>query len=210
VEERVIVKTLPVGPLQANCYIVGCEKTKLGAVIDPGDEADHILGVVKDLGLRVTHVLLTHAHFDHMAAAAALVKATGAALAVHPDDLPLLNAAGGALFFGLQPPPVPDPTMRLVAGQEIAIGEVTLRVLHTPGHSPGHVTFYEPDQRVIFDGDVLFAQGIGRADLPGGSYATLMHSINEQLMKLPDDTRVYSGHGPATTIGQERVANPWL
>jgi glyoxylase-like metal-dependent hydrolase (beta-lactamase superfamily II) len=145
-----------------------------------------------------------------MAAADALVKATGAALAVHPDDLPLLNAAGGAIFFGLQPPPIPDPAIRLAAGQEIVIGEVTLRVLHTPGHSPGHVTFYEPDQGAIFDGDVLFAQGIGRADLPGGSYATLMRSINEQLMRLPDDTRVYSGHGPVTTIGQERVSNPWL
>jgi glyoxylase-like metal-dependent hydrolase (beta-lactamase superfamily II) len=206
----VIVKTLPVGPLQANCYIVGCEKTRLAAVIDPGDEAERILQAVKDLGLTVTHVLLTHAHFDHMAAADALVKATGAALAVHPDDLPLLNAAGGALFFGLQPPPIPDPAIRLAAGQEIAIGEVTLRVLHTPGHSPGHVTFYEPDQGAIFDGDVLFAQGIGRADLPGGSYTTLMRSINEQLMRLPDDTLVYSGHGPATTIGQERLSNPWL
>lgn len=205
-----IVKTLPVGPLQANCYIVGCEETKLGAIIDPGDEGERILGTVEDLGLQVTHVLLTHAHFDHIAAADEVVKATGAPLALHPDDLPLLNAGGGAIFFGIQPPPIPEPALRLATGQEIAIGQLSLRVLHTPGHSPGHVTFYEAEQGVIFDGDVLFAQGIGRADLPGGSYPTLMRSINKQLMTLPDDTLVYSGHGPVTTIGQERVSNPWL
>ena len=135
---------------------------------------------------------------------------SGAALALHPDDLPLLNAGGGAIFFGIQAPPIPDPAIRLETGQEIAVGELTLRVLHTPGHTPGHVTFYEPKEGAIFDGDVLFAQGIGRTDLPGGSYETLMRSIDEQLMTLPDDTIVYPGHGPATTIGRERASNPWL
>ena len=205
-----IVNTLPVGPIQANCYIVGCEKTKLGVVIDPGDEAERILQAIEDSGLRITHVLLTHAHFDHIAAADEVVKATGAPLALHPDDLPLLNAGGGAVFFGIQPPPIPDPITRLTAGQEIAVGELILRVLHTPGHTPGHVTFHEPNERAIFDGDVLFAQGIGRTDLPGGSYETLMRSIRQELLTLPDDTVVYSGHGPATTIGRERVSNPWL
>jgi hydroxyacylglutathione hydrolase len=121
-----------------------------------------------------------------------------------------LNAGGGSIFFGVHPPPIPDPTIRLEVGQEIAIGELTLRVLHTPGHTPGHVTFHEPNERVVFDGDVLFAQGIGRTDLVGGNYQALMRSIKEQLMTLPDDTIVYSGHGPATTIGRERVSNPWL
>jgi hydroxyacylglutathione hydrolase len=139
-----------------------------------------------------------------------VVKATGVPLALHPDDLPLLSTGGGSLFFGVNPPPIPDPTIRLEAGQEIAIGDLTLCVLHTPGHTPGHVTFHEPNERVVFDGDVLFAQGIGRTDLPGGSYEALMRSINEQLMTLPDDTIVYSGHGPATTIGRERVSNPWF
>jgi hydroxyacylglutathione hydrolase len=206
----VIVKTLPVGLTQANCYIVGCEKTKLGAIIDPGDEGKRILEAVDDSGLKITHVLLTHAHFDHIGAADEVVKATGARLALHPQDLPLLNAGGGATFFGLPSPPIPDASLQLEADQEIAVGELTLRVLHTPGHSPGHVTFYEPNQGVIFDGDVLFAQGIGRADLPGGSYETLMRSIQGSLMTLPDETVVYSGHGPATTIGRERVMNPWL
>ncbi|GAB4529223.1 MAG: MBL fold metallo-hydrolase [Anaerolineae bacterium] len=205
-----IVKTLPVGMTQANCYIVGCEKTKSGAVIDPGDEGERILEAIEASGLEITQVLLTHAHFDHMGAAEEVVKVTGAPLALHPEDLPLLNAAGGAMFFGLPSPPVPEVTMRLAADQEIKVGELTLRVLHTPGHTPGHVTFYEPNERVIFDGDVLFSQGIGRSDLPGGSHETLMRSIREKLMSLPDETLVYSGHGPATTIGRERLTNPWL
>jgi hydroxyacylglutathione hydrolase len=209
-EDNVIVKTLPVGMTQANCYIVGCEKTKLGVVIDPGDEGERILEAIEDSRLKITQVLLTHAHFDHMGAADEVVKATGAPLALHPEDLPLLNAAGGAMFFGLPSPPVPEVSIRLAAEQEIKVGELTLRVLHTPGHTPGHVTFYEPNEGAIFDGDVLFAQGIGRSDLPGGSHETLMHSIQERLMSLPDATVVYSGHGPATTIGRERAMNPWL
>lgn len=205
-----IVKTLPVGMTQANCYVVGCEGTKMGVIIDPGDEGGRILEAVKDSGLKITHVLLTHAHFDHMGAADEVMQATGAPLAVHPDDLPLLNAGGGAVFFGLPSSPVPEPGILLAADQEIKVGELTLRVLLTPGHTPGHVTFYEPVQGAIFDGDVLFAQGIGRSDLPGGSHETLMRSIQEALMTLPDDTLVYSGHGPETTIGRERVMNPWL
>jgi hydroxyacylglutathione hydrolase len=206
----VIVKTLSVGPIQANCYIVGCKKTNRAAIIDPGDEAKRILKTVEDLGLVVTHVLLTHGHFDHIGAADEVTRVSGASLGIHPDDLPLLNIGGGAFLFGVYPPPIPEPTIHLAADQEIPIGELTLRVLHTPGHTPGHVTFYEANQGAIFDGDVLFAMGIGRADLPGGSYQTLIHSITQQLMTLPDDTTIYSGHGPPTTIGQERLSNPWL
>jgi len=205
-----IVKTLPVGPLATNCYIVGCEKTKQAAVIDPGDEADRIMAAVREAGLKVTHVLLTHAHFDHIGAVDEVVKASGAPLALHPDDLPLLQAGGGALLFDFQPPPIPAEVASLAAGQEIGVGELTLRVLHTPGHTPGHVTFYAPAEGALFDGDVLFADGIGRTDLPGGSFEVLMRSIGEQLMTLPDDTIVYPGHGPATTIGRERRSNPWL
>ena len=205
-----IVKTLAVGALETNCYIVGCEKTKQAAVIDPGDEADRILAAVREAGLKVTHVLLTHAHFDHIGAVDEVVKASGAPLALHPDDLPLLQAGGGALLFDFQPPPIPAAVNSLTAGQEIGVGELTLRVLHTPGHSRGHVTFYVPAEGALFDGDVLFAGGIGRTDLPGGSFEVLMRSISEQLMTLPDDTAVYPGHGPATTIGRERRSNPWL
>ena len=179
-------------------------------MIDPGDEGERILEALEDSGLKITHVLLTHAHFDHIGAADEVVKATGASLALHPDDLPLLNAGGGAVFFGLPPIPVPDASIHLAADEEIDVGELTLRVLHTPGHTPGHITFYEPNEGAIFDGDVLFAQGIGRTDLPGGSHEMLMRSIQEGLMTLPDETVVYSGPGPATTIGQERTMNPWL
>ena len=205
-----LVKTLAVGALATNCYIVGCEKTKQAAVIDPGDEADRILAAVREAGLKVTHVLLTHAHFDHIGAADEVVKTSGAPLALHPGDLPVLQAGGGALFFDFQPPPIPAAVASLAAGQEIGVGELTLRVLHTPGHSPGHVTFYAPAEGALFDGDVLFAGGIGRTDMPGGSFEVLMRSIGEQLMTLPDDTVVYPGHGPATTIGRERRSNPWL
>ncbi|MCB0155923.1 MAG: MBL fold metallo-hydrolase, partial [Anaerolineae bacterium] len=128
-----LVKQLPVGPIQTNCYIAGCEKTKEGVVIDPGDEADRILAVVKELGLTIKYILNTHAHFDHVMANKALVEATGAPLALHPLDLPLLRQNGGAAFFGLEVPPSPDPDMALAEGDTISFGEHTLAVLFTPG-----------------------------------------------------------------------------
>lgn len=205
-----IVETLVVGPLQVNCYILGCEQTKQAVVIDPGDEWRRILGSAQRLGVKLVGIWLTHAHFDHMGAAAELAQATGLDVALHADDLPLLKAAGGALFFGLPSPPLPERICHLTAGQQLAVGRLALRVLHTPGHTPGHVAFHLAAEPTIFVGDVLFAQGIGRTDLPGGSYEALMRSITQQLLVLPDDTLVYPGHGPTTTIGQERVTNPWL
>ncbi|MBN1219390.1 MAG: MBL fold metallo-hydrolase [Anaerolineae bacterium] len=205
-----IIKQLPVGPIQANCYIVGCEETREGVVIDPGEEADLILAEIENEGLTIKYILNTHAHFDHILANGPLVEATGARLALHPLDLPLLRQGGGAGFFGLEVPFGPDPDMELAEGDTIRFGQHALKVLFTPGHSPGHVSFYEANEGVIFDGDVLFAGGIGRADLPGGNYETLMTSITEKLMVLPDETVVCSGHGPVTTIGQERANNPWL
>ena len=205
-----IVETLTVGAVQANCYLIGCEKTGAGIIIDPGDEAARILQAVQSRGLKIGHILLTHAHFDHFMAAKAVVEATGAPLALHPDDLPLLQTGGGATAFGLPMPPIPAPEIRLAEGDVIPCGTLNFRVLHTPGHAPGHVCFFEPEQGAIFVGDVLFAGSIGRTDLPGGSYETLMDSIAHKLMTLPDDTVVYPGHGPRTTIGAERVGNPFL
>ncbi len=205
-----IVKQLLLGPIQTNCYIVGCEETKEGVVIDPGDEAEQILAEVKALGLTIKYILNTHAHFDHILANGPLVKATGAPLALHPLDLPLLRQNGGAAWFGLESPPSPEPDLALAESDTLTFGTHTFQVLFTPGHTAGHVSFYEAEVGIVFDGDVLFASGIGRTDLPGGDYETLMASINEKLMVLPDETIVCSGHGPVTTIGQERASNPWL
>ncbi|MDM8520977.1 MBL fold metallo-hydrolase [Anaerolineales bacterium HSG6] len=205
-----LVKQLTVGAVQTNCYIAGCEKTKEGVIIDPGDNAPLILEMVKEMGLTIKYVLNTHAHFDHIMANAEVVEATGVPLAIHPLELPLLRQNGGAALFGLSGRPSPDPDMELAEGDTISMGQYKFEVLFTPGHTIGHVSFYEPNAHIIFDGDVLFAQGIGRTDLPGGSYDTLMRSIREKLLVLPDETIVYSGHGPVTTIGQERISNPWL
>ncbi len=205
-----IVKQLPVGIIQANCYLAGCEETGAGVIIDPGDEADRILAEVEAAGLTIKYILNTHAHFDHIMANGPLVEALGSPLALHPLDLPLLRQNGGAALFGLDAPPSPEPDLLLAEGDTISFGNYTLQVLYTPGHTPGHVSFYEATAKIVFDGDVLFADGIGRTDLPGGSFETLLHSINEKLMVLPDDTTVCSGHGPITTIGRERAGNPWL
>jgi glyoxylase-like metal-dependent hydrolase (beta-lactamase superfamily II) len=205
-----IVETLPVGPLETNCYLVGCEQTRLGAVMDPGGDAAVILSAVERHGLTLKVILLTHAHFDHIGGLAELAEATHAQVALHPGDLPLLRAQGGAAMFGIFVRPSPEPDWALSDGQVIKVGTLRLNVLHTPGHTPGHVTFYEPTAKAAFDGDVLFMQGIGRTDFPGSSYKQLMDSIRNKLFALPDDTTLYPGHGPATTVGDEKRSNPFL
>jgi glyoxylase-like metal-dependent hydrolase (beta-lactamase superfamily II) len=206
----VIVETLPVGPLQTNCYLIGCEQTHLSAVIDPGGDAADILSAIKRHRLALKYILLTHAHFDHIGGVAELAEATRAPVALHPGDLPILHARGGAAMFGIFVRPSPEPDMALADGQVIEVGTLRLNVLHTPGHTPGHVTFHEPTARAAFDGDVLFMQGIGRTDFPGSSYQQLMDSIRNKLFTLPDDTTIYPGHGPATTVGDEKWSNPFL
>ena len=196
--------------VETNCYLAGCEESGEGVIIDPADEASFILAEVEKAGLTIKYVLNTHAHFDHILANGDVVKATKAPLALHPLDLPLLRQNGGAAFFGVEVPGSPEPDIELAEGDTISFGRYSLQVLFTPGHTPGHVSFYESSAAIIFDGDVLFAGGIGRTDLPGGDYETLMRSINEKLMTLPDKTTVCSGHGPVTTIGRERATNPWL
>ncbi len=205
-----VVYTLSVGPLQTNCYLAACEENKTCAIIDPGGDADEILAAVQQHGLTVQYVLLTHGHFDHMAAVAEVVQATRAPLAVHPAEVPLLKIGGGGMMWGFMVRPAPPPGISLAEGQVLELGTLRLHVLHTPGHTPGHVTFHEPAHQIVFDGDVLFAGGIGRTDLPGGDLEQLMTSIQTRLMTLPDETVVYSGHGPATTIGRERRYNPFL
>ncbi len=205
-----IIETLPVGALQTNCYLIGCEESRLAAAIDPGGDAAEILAALERHHLTLQSILLTHAHFDHIGGVADLVEATRATVALHPGDLPILRAKGGAALFGVFVRSSPEPDMTLADGQVLEIGRLRIHVLHTPGHTPGHVTFYEPVTRSAFDGDVLFMQGIGRTDFPGGSFKILAKSIQEQLFTLPDDTVVYSGHGPETTIGFERAHNPFV
>ncbi|MBN1888452.1 MAG: MBL fold metallo-hydrolase [Thermoflexales bacterium] len=204
------VYTLPVGPLQTNCYLVVCPETQAGVIIDPGGDADDIAAAVEQHRVSLAYILLTHAHFDHMGAVAQLVEASGAPLAAHPAESALLKLGGGGALFGFVVRPAPPPDVRLAEGQVLEVGTLRLHVLHTPGHTPGHVAFHEPAHRAVFDGDVLFAGGIGRTDLPGGNTKQLMDSIQTKLLALPDETIVYSGHGPATTIGRERRYNPFL
>ena len=205
-----IVRTIPVGITQTNCYVVGCEETHQGVVIDPGAESGAILSAIEEAGLAICYVLNTHCHFDHIGANADIVDGTGALLAVHPAGRPLLKMRGGAALFGLPGRDSPDPDVELADGQVLEVGGLSFQVIHTPGHSPGSVTFYVAEHSAAFDGDVLFAGGVGRADLPGASWDTLMRSIRDVLLALPEETDLYPGHGPATTVGREKRTNPWV
>ena len=205
-----ILRTIHVGITQTNCYVVGCEESHEGVVIDPGGNPKRILKAVEESGLTIRYVLNTHCHFDHMGANADVVAATGAPLAIHPAELPILEARGGATWFGVQVKASPMPDVELEDGQVLEVGTLRFQVLHTPGHSPGGVTFYLKEQGVAFDGDALFQMGVGRTDLPGGDWDTLTRSIREVLLALPDDTILYSGHGSETTVGKEKHSNPWL
>ncbi|MBC7315955.1 MAG: MBL fold metallo-hydrolase, partial [Chloroflexi bacterium] len=185
--------------------------THQGAIIDPGDDSVDILLAARELGLDVGWILLTHFHFDHVLAAHAVQRTTGARVAIHADDAPLLHRPPSVLrAFG----PVASPSLRvdrtLADGDILSVGDLTIEVLHTPGHTPGSTSFYLASEKAVFSGDALFCEGIGRTDLPGGSYQTLLESIARRLLTLPDETAVYPGHGPATTIGHERLRNPWL
>lgn len=201
---------LTLGLLATNCFIVADSETDLAAVIDPADEATRILAALTECRKQLTHILLTHAHFDHFGAAADLAAATGAPLALHPLDEPLLHELGLARAWGLNIRPAPQPALALNGGQVIEIGNTRLQVLHVPGHSPGHVAFYAPAARALFSGDVLFRGSIGRTDLPGGDYGTLLQSIRQTLYTLPDDVTVYPGHGAFTGIGIEKRTNPFV
>jgi len=200
---------LCVGPLQVNCYILADEKTKDAMIIDPGDDAGDILRVIKENGFKVRYIVLTHAHFDHTGANKDLKEVTGAEILMHQDDRRLLeSAANQGSMFGMRSSASPPADRYVKHGEVITTGEVSLKVLHTPGHSPGGICLL--GQGLVFTGDALFAGSIGRTDLPGGDFQALIRSIKMNLMTLPDDTKVYSGHGPSSTIGFERNENPFL
>jgi hydroxyacylglutathione hydrolase len=208
-KKNMVLIRLVVGPLQVNCYVLADEKTKAAVVIDAGDDASEILKVVRDKGYTVKYIVNTHGHFDHVGANKAIKEATGAELLIHEGDAPVMASASmQSRAFGMQAVSSPPADRYLKHGDIITAGEISLKVLHMPGHSPGGIALLE--QGMVFTGDSLFAGSIGRTDLPGGDLMTLITAIKTNLMVLPDETRVFSGHGPASTIGDERRENPFL
>jgi glyoxylase-like metal-dependent hydrolase (beta-lactamase superfamily II) len=205
-----ILACLVTEPFQSNCWIVGCEETLEAVIIDPGDEAG-IFNILKEHRLKRKSLIHTHGHLDHVSATAAVQRRTGAHALIHQADQTLLdNLPLQAAMFGLTPPGRPIIDQYIQEGDWIAFGKYTLSVLETPGHSPGGVCLELVGEGVLFAGDTLFRRSIGRTDLWGGSYQQLLNSIRKKLWPLPDDIIVYSGHGPATTIGEEKRNNPFL
>ena len=207
-----IHEILPVGMLACNCSVLGDEETREAVVIDPGDEIERVQEILQRHGLRARLIVATHAHIDHVGGIEALKRATGAAVLMNESDLPLYqNLALQAAWLGVAPPAAVEVDQFLKDGDRLSCGGHSLDVLHTPGHSPGSLCLHLPGETsTIFSGDTLFQASIGRTDLWGGSFDKIIRSIKNTLLQFPDATRVFPGHGPATTIGDERESNPFL
>lgn len=206
-----IVETFPVGPLGCNCTILGCPETREAVVVDPGGDLDLIQARLDAHGLVVKQILHTHAHFDHLLATGALKEARGGEILLHEADLDLYrNVPMQGTMFGMTLEAPPEPDRLVTDGERLAWGEGAGDILHTPGHTPGSICLHVLGRKLVLTGDTLFAGGIGRTDLWGGDFQTIMRSIHERLLSLDDETVVIPGHGPATTIGEERRTNPFL
>lgn len=204
-----IIKELVVGPLMANCFIFGCAETKEAVVIDPGGDADRILLSLADSELKVKYIINTHGHFDHVSANGKIKDATGADILIHPLDAPMLGMlSSNAAVFGISVENSPPCDQTIEEDDTVSFGKITLKIIHTPGHTPGGISLYTDG--IVFVGDTLFAGSIGRTDFPGGDFNTLISSIKTKLFKMDDDVRVFSGHGPETSIGSEKRFNPFV
>jgi len=206
-----IHKIFPVGPLQCNCSVIGDEKTHEAMVIDPGDQIEGILDILRQEKLTLKQIVITHAHIDHVGGAMKLKAATGAPILMNQNDYALLKMLDmQAAWVGMRPPGDVQVDETISQGRVLRIGEISSNVIHTPGHTEGSICLYFPEEKKLIAGDTLFAGSIGRTDLPGGSMEKIMRSLHNQVMALPDETEVVPGHGPLTTIGKERETNPFL
>ena len=209
--DSMIHEILPVGPLQCNCSIIGDETTREAMVIDPGDNIQEILALVNKHRLKVKQIVVTHAHIDHVGGAMKLRAATGAPILLNQNDYDLLQMLDAqATWVGMPSPGKVDIDRSVTTGETVSAGSLNAAILHTPGHTQGSICLYFPTEQKLIAGDTLFAGSIGRTDLPGGSMQTILRSLHNTLMALPDETVVVPGHGPLTTIGEERETNPFL
>jgi hydroxyacylglutathione hydrolase len=206
-----IHKIFPVGPLQCNCSILGDEKTHEAMVIDPGDQIEGILEILRQEKLTLKQIVITHAHIDHVGGAMKLKAATGAPILMNQNDYALLKMLDlQATWVGMKSPGAVQIDESVSQGRVLKIGEISSQVIDTPGHTEGSICVYLPTEKKLIAGDTLFAGSIGRTDLPGGSMEKIMRSLHNQVLALPDETEVTPGHGPNTTIGEERETNPFL
>lgn len=206
-----LFETIVVGPLGVNCFILGDKQSNEGMVVDPGADCEVILSAVARFGLKVKYIVNTHGHFDHIGCNRHLKEKTGGELLVHKEDVPfLLNASRSAQKYGLSVEDSPEPDAFLFDGMKLELGHRSIEILHTPGHTQGGCCLYLANEKLVITGDTLFADSVGRTDLPGGDHAQLIACIKNKLMTLPDDTVVWPGHGPSSSIAQERRFNPYL